>query len=141
MKKRYLNPKALFDPRFFTHAVSVEGGHTLVFVSGQVSYDRDGIVVGKGDMRAQADQVFKSLAHNLKAAGAAWRDVVKMNGYMVGMNPDAVTQYREVRARSLDAKPMPASTLGGGARLVHEHLLLEVEVIAAVPAARKRAKR
>jgi len=141
MKKRYLNPKTLFDPRFFTHAVSVEGGHTLVFVSGQVSYDRDGIVVGKGDMRAQADQVFKSLAHNLKAAGAAWRDVVKMNGYMVGMNPDRVNEYREVRSRYLDPAAMPASTLVGVASLVHEHLLLEVEVIAALPVRKPAARR
>jgi enamine deaminase RidA (YjgF/YER057c/UK114 family) len=141
MKKRYLNPKALFDPRFFTHTVAVQGAGTLVYVSGQVSYDRDGIVVGKGDMRAQAEQLFASLGHNLKAAGATWRDVIKMNGYMVGMTPAAVNQYREVRSRHLDPAAMPASTLVGVARLVHDDLLLEVEVVAALPAARKRAKR
>jgi enamine deaminase RidA (YjgF/YER057c/UK114 family) len=141
MKRRNLNPKALFDPRFFTHTVAVEGAATLVFVSGQVSYDRDGIVVGKGDMRVQAEQVFASLANNLKAAGATWLDVVKMNGYMVGMKPDSVNQYREVRARYLDPAAMPASTLVGVERLVHDDLLLEVEVIAALPAARKTTKR
>lgn len=140
MKRRNLNPKALFDPRFFTHTVALEGAATLVFVSGQVSYDRDGIVVGKGDMRAQAEQVFASLAHNLKAAGATWRDVVKMNGYMVGLSAEAVNQYREVRARYLDPAAMPASTLVGVERLVHDDLLLEVEVIAALPA-RTRAQR
>jgi enamine deaminase RidA (YjgF/YER057c/UK114 family) len=76
--------------------------------------------------------VFASLAHGLKAAGASWRDVVKMNGYMVGMSPERVNLYREVRARYLDPKAMPASTLVGVERLVHEDLLLEVEVIAAV---------
>jgi enamine deaminase RidA (YjgF/YER057c/UK114 family) len=141
MKRRNLNPKALFDPRFFTHTVAVEGAATLVFVSGQVSYDRDGIVVGKGDMRVQAEQVFASLANNLKAAGATWLDVVKMNGYMVGMKPESVNQYREVRARYLDPAAMPASTLVGVERLVHDDLLLEVEVIAALPAARKTTKR
>jgi enamine deaminase RidA (YjgF/YER057c/UK114 family) len=141
MKRRTLNPKALFDPRFFAHTVAVEGAATLVFVSGQVSYDRDGIVVGKGDMRAQAEQVFASLAHNLKAAGATWLDVIKMNGYMVGMNAEAVNQYREVRARYLDAAMMPASTLVGVERLVHDDLLLEVEVVAALPASRKSVKR
>jgi enamine deaminase RidA (YjgF/YER057c/UK114 family) len=141
MKRSNLNPKELFDPRFFTHTVAVEGAATLVFVSGQVSYDRDGIVVGKGDMRVQAEQVFASLANNLKAAGATWLDVVKMNGYMVGMKPDSVNQYREVRARYLDPAAMPASTLVGVERLVHDDLLLEVEVIAALPAARKTTKR
>ena len=141
MKRKNLNPKPLFDPRFFTHTVAVEGAATLVFVSGQVSYDRDGVVVGKGDMRAQAEQVFASLAHNLKAAGATWLDVVKMNGYMVGLTPENLNQYREVRARYLDAAAMPASTLVGVERLVHDDLLLEVELVAALPAARKNAKR
>jgi enamine deaminase RidA (YjgF/YER057c/UK114 family) len=139
MKKTYLNPKALFDPRFFTHTVAVSGDFTLAFVAGQVSYDRNGVVVGKGDIRAQSEQVFKSLTHNLKAAGAAWSDVVKMNAYLVRATPEAVNIYREVRARFLDAKALPASTLIGIDRLVHDDLLLEVEVIAAIPT--KKPKR
>ncbi|MEW5865034.1 MAG: RidA family protein [Pseudomonadota bacterium] len=133
MRKQYLNPKELFDPRFFTHTVAVAGPAKIVWVSGQVSYDRDGHVIGAGDMRAQAEQVFKSLTHNLKAAGATWADVVKLNGYMVNLNPDDVNIYREVRNRFLDPKRLPASTLVGVTRLVHEDLLLEVEAIAAVP--------
>jgi enamine deaminase RidA (YjgF/YER057c/UK114 family) len=132
MKKHYLNPKELYSPRFFSHAVAVQGDARLVSVSGQVSYDRDGAVVGKGDMQAQCEQVFKSLTHCLRQAGAGWGDVIKMNGYMVGMTPESVNLYREVRARHLDPKQLPASTLVGVERLVHEHLLLEVEVVAAV---------
>jgi len=133
MRKQYINPKELFDPRFFTHTVAVTGPAKLVWVSGQVSYDRDGHVIGAGDMRAQAEQVFRSLTHNLKAAGATWADVVKLNGYMVNLNPDDVDIYREVRNRFLDPKKLPASTLVGVTRLVHEDLLLEVEAVAAVP--------
>lgn len=142
MKKQLLNPNALFDPRFFTHTVAVEGPMKLVHVSGQVSYDRDGIVLGKGDFRAQCEQVFKALGHNLKAAGAAWGDVIKVNGYMVDLNPEDVSVYREVRARYFDRDSLPASTLVGVTRLVHEDLLLEVEVVAAVAEpAKKPAKK
>jgi enamine deaminase RidA (YjgF/YER057c/UK114 family) len=146
MRKHYLNPKEIFSSPFFTHSVAVQGPAKIVYVSGQVSYDRDGFVVGKDDMRAQAEQVFKSLTHNLRAAGARWSDVVKLNGYMVRMDNDAVNLYREVRSRYLDPKHLPASTLIGVERLVHDDLLLEVEVIAAVaekaaPAAPKRKKR
>lgn len=136
MKKRYLNPKQLFEPRFFTHTVAVSGGFTLAFVAGQVAYDRDGVVVGKGDIRAQSEQVFKSLSLNLEAAGAGWGDVVKMNAYMVHATPAALNIYREVRSRFLDPKALPASTLIGIERLVHDDLLLEVEVIAAIAAKR-----
>lgn len=146
MRKQYLNPKQLFDPRFFTHAVAISGPAKLVFVAGQVSYDRDGYLIGKDDMRAQAEQVFRSLTHNLAAAGATWSDVVKLNAYMTRMNTEAINLYREVRSRYLDAKRLPASTLVGVKRLVHEDLLLEVEVVAAVadrgapPSARKKKR-
>jgi enamine deaminase RidA (YjgF/YER057c/UK114 family) len=132
MRKEYLNPKALFDPKFFTHTVAVTGPAKLVYVAGQVSYDREGRIVGKGDMRAQTRQIFESLSRNLEAAGARWSDVIKVNGYMVGMNPQRLAEYREERSRYLDAGHLPASTLVGVERLVHDDLLLEVEVIAAV---------
>ena len=143
MRKQYLNPKELFHSQFFTHTVAVSGPAKMVYVSGQVSYDRDGFVIGKDDMRAQAEQVFRSLTHNLKAAGATWSDVIKLNGYLVKMNHESVNLYREVRSRYLDPKKMPASTLVGVKRLVHEDLLLEVEVIAAVaePASTQKAKK
>lgn len=132
MRKQYLQPKELFHSPYFTHTVTLSGEAKIVYVSGQVSFDRDGSVVGKGDMRAQAEQVFKSLAHNLRAAGATWSDVVKLNGYMVRLNAEHVSRYREVRSRYLDPEHMPASTLVGVSCLVHEDLLLEVELIAAI---------
>ena len=68
MRKQYLNPKEIFQSPFFTHTVAVSGAAKIVYMSGQVSYDRDGFVIGKDDVRAQAEQVFKCLTHNLKAA-------------------------------------------------------------------------
>jgi enamine deaminase RidA (YjgF/YER057c/UK114 family) len=132
MKKQYVNPKDLNTPRFYTHAVSVEGAGKLVYVSGQVSWDASGNVVGKGDMRAQSEQVFKNVTAALKAAGAGWDDVIKMNGYMVGMDAERVGAYREVRQRFLKEGALPASTLVGVEALVHPDLLLEVEVVAAI---------
>lgn len=135
MKKDYLNPDALNAPRFYSHAAAVQGPTRMVYVSGQVSWDRDGKVVGKGDMRAQTKQVFENVAHALRAAGASWKDVIKVNGYMVGMTPQRLGEYREVRQGYLDGAHLPASTLVGVECLVDPELLLEVEVVAAVSAA------
>jgi enamine deaminase RidA (YjgF/YER057c/UK114 family) len=132
MKKQYANPKELSTPRFYSHAVTVEGPGKLVYIAGQVSWDAGGQVVGKGDMRAQSEQVFKNVTTALKAGGAGWGDVIKMNGYMVGMNAERVTAYREVRQRYLKEGALPASTLVGVEALVHPDLLLEVEVVAVV---------
>jgi enamine deaminase RidA (YjgF/YER057c/UK114 family) len=132
MRKQYTNPKELSTPRFYTHAVSAEGPGKLVYVSGQVSWDAGGNVVGKGDMRAQSEQVFRNVGVALKAAGAGWSDVIKMNGYMVGLSAERVGAYREVRQRYLKEGALPASTLVGVEALVHPDLLLEVEVVAVV---------
>jgi enamine deaminase RidA (YjgF/YER057c/UK114 family) len=137
MKKQYANPKELNAPRFYTHAVSVEGAGKLVTISGQVSWDASGNVVGKGDMRAQSEQVFRNVTVALQAAGAGWDDVIKMNGYMVGMHAERVNAYREVRSRFLREGALPASTLVGVERLVDPDLLLEVEVLAALGPVRK----
>jgi enamine deaminase RidA (YjgF/YER057c/UK114 family) len=141
MKKQYLNPKDLNTPRFYTHAVTAEGTGKLVHVSGQVSWDASGNVLGKGDMRAQSEQVFKNVTAALKAAGAGWGDVIKMNGYMVGMHAERVNAYREVRQRFLKEGALPASTLVGVERLVDPDLLLEVEVVAVTGQATRPPKK
>jgi len=139
MDRQYVNPKALgAPPRFYSHAVSIEGPAKLVYVSGQVSMDQDGKVVGIGDMRAQSEQVFKNLTQVLRAAGAGWDDVIKMNSYMVGLNAENVAAYREGRSSHLKAKRPPASTLVGVTSLVQPDLLLEVEVVAAIAPKKKK---
>jgi enamine deaminase RidA (YjgF/YER057c/UK114 family) len=139
MDRQYVNPKALgAPPRFYSHAVSIEGPAQLVYVSGQVSMDQDGKVVGIGDMRAQSEQVFKNLTQVLRAAGAGWDDVIKMNSYMVGLNAENVAAYREGRSSHLKAKRPPASTLVGVTSLVQPDLLLEVEVVAAIAPKKKK---
>jgi enamine deaminase RidA (YjgF/YER057c/UK114 family) len=140
MKMQRLNPKALSAPRGYTHVVAVEGARKLVYVSGQVSWGPDGAVVGRGDMRAQAEQVFENLTGALRAAGAGWADVVKMTGFMVGMSAENVAAYREVRNRYLKQAELPASTLVGLERLVDPDLVLEVEVVAALGAGKPAKK-
>ena len=59
-----------------TTAVALrDGGHWLV-VGGQVARDEAGNVVGKGDMRAQIEQVGKNVDACLKAGGATVNDIV-----------------------------------------------------------------
>lgn len=140
MNKQYVNPKELgAAPKFYSHAVTVSGPGKLIHVSGQVSWGPDGELVGAGDMRAQCQQVFKNLTSVLRAAGAGWGDIIKMNTYMVNLNAENVAAFREMRAGYLKAGQPPASTLVGVTSLVQPGLLLEVEVVAAVGGATARA--
>ena len=123
------NPPALSKPTGYTHIVEVTGPAKTVYISGQIAYDKDGNVVGAGDMKAQAEQVFKNLEAALSAAGAKFSDIVKMNTYITDM--DKAPAVREVRARYF-GETTPASTFVKVAGLVRPELLLEIEVIAVV---------
>ena len=125
------NPPTLSTPTGYTHIVEVNGPGKTVYISGQIALDKDGKVVGEGDMKAQAEQVFKNLQAALTAAGATFADVVKMNTYITDM--DKAPAVREVRARYFGTTT-PASTLVQVVRLARPEFLLEIEVTAAVPA-------
>ena len=127
------NPPTLSKPTGYTHIVEVAGPAKTVYISGQIAFDKDGQIVGAGDMKAQAEQVFKNLEIALKAAHAKFSDVVKMNTYVTDM--DQAPAVREVRARYF-GEATPASTLVQVVHLARPALMLEIEVIAVIPANR-----
>ena len=123
------NPPALSKPTGYTHVVEVTGPSKTIYISGQIAFDKDGTIVGAGDMKAQAEQVFKNLETALAAAGAKFSDVVKMNTYTTDMSQ--VQAIRDVRARYF-GDVTPASTLVQVVHLARPEFLLEIEVIAVV---------
>lgn len=122
------NPPGLSTPTGYSHIVAATGGRTI-YVSGQVAFDANGQLVGKGDLGAQTRQVFANLETALKAAGATFNDVVKTNYYM--LDASQVQVIREVRAKYF-TKELPASTLVEVRRLANPDFLIEIEVIAVV---------
>ena len=131
MEKQFFNPPNLHRPRGYTHAVAVNGGR-LIFVSGQVAFDQEGSLVGKSDLRVQAEKAMDNLVAALAAAGAAPADVVKMNTYIVNYKPADYPIIRDIRARIFETQTPPASTLIGVQALAVEELLIEIEAIAMV---------
>jgi reactive intermediate/imine deaminase len=128
------NPPTLSSPTGYTHVVEVTGPNKTVYISGQIAFDKDGKVVGAGDMKAQAEQVFKNLQAALSSAGAKFSDVVKMNTFITDMTQ--APAVREVRSRYF-GETTPASTLVQVVHLARPELMLEIEVIAVVaPTAR-----
>lgn len=131
MQTQFLNPPTLCPTIGWTHVVTAAAGKTI-YISGQVSVNEKGEVVGKGDLQAQVEQTFLNLKHALTAAGATFKDVIKSNLYVVGLAPELVPIIREVRGRYFDAKSPPASTLVGVEKLVHPDWLIEIELVAVV---------
>ncbi len=112
----------------YSQGVKVKGG-ALVVISGQVSWDVQGNLVGKGDIRAQTRQVFENLKNMLASAGATFQDVVKLGIFL--KNLEDFAPFREVRAQYLKP-PFPPTTLLVVKSLAREEWLLEVEAMAVV---------
>lgn len=125
---KHTNPSTLARPTGYAHVVEVTGGRTL-YVSGQIAVDQAGSLVGKGDLKAQTQQVFENLKSALSAAGATLDHVVKITVFMTDVSQ--IHLFREIRDRYF-TQELPASSLVQVGRLVHPDLLIEVEAVAVV---------
>jgi enamine deaminase RidA (YjgF/YER057c/UK114 family) len=109
-------------------ATRTEGGR-LVYISGQVAWNAQGDIVGPGDIRAQAQQVFGNLRRVLQAAGGDFKDLIKITTHVT--NAAHVSAIVEERSKVF-AGELPASTLIVVQGLFHPDFLLEVEGIAVI---------
>jgi enamine deaminase RidA (YjgF/YER057c/UK114 family) len=125
----FLNPETMHRPFGYTHVVEVIAGRP-VYIAGQVALDRTGTVVGPGDIRAQARQVFDNLQAALQSVGASFEQVVKLNYYL--LDATHLPAVREVRDQYVNTAQPPASTAVEVRRLALDDLLVEVEAVAII---------
>lgn len=127
---RFLNPETMPRPFGYTQVVEARGGRT-VFISGQVSLDAGGKVVGEGDFEAQVRQTFRNLQAGLAAVQMDFSQVVKLGLYLTDMSN--LPTLRRVRDEFVDTHNPPASTLVQVVALFRPELLFEAEAIAVAP--------
>ena len=133
MRATRSNPDTVAAPMgTYSQAVRVETGDAVwIHVSGQIAIDTEGNLVGPGDVRAQTRQVFENLKAILEANGATFADAVKIGTYLTTL--DDLAGMREVRSAYLTAEP-PASTAVQVVALVVPEALIEIDLVAVVPA-------
>ncbi|HEY7034774.1 MAG TPA: RidA family protein [Thermomicrobiales bacterium] len=122
------NPATVHPTTGYSHAVRMGD---LVFVSGQVATNPAGKLVGKGDIRAQTEQVFANLQAVLEAAGSGLDRVGKLTVLVVRLEDRPV--IGEIRNRLFAPFGyVPASTLAVVASLANPDWLVEIEAVAAI---------
>lgn len=133
MRATRSNPDTVAAPvGTYSQAVRVETGDAVwIHVSGQIAIDIEANLVGPGDLRAQTRQVFENLRAILEAHGATFADVVKIGTYLTTL--DDLAGMREVRSEYLTSEP-PASTAVQVVALVVPDALIEIDLVAVVPA-------
>jgi len=129
---QYLNPDSLNKNPAFTNVVVVTGPVRTVYIGGQDAVDASGTIIGKGDFKAQTEQVMKNIQAALAAGGAQLEHVIKWNLYVV--HGQSLQAGFEVFQRVWGRRPNPpAITMAFVAELAHPDFLLEIEAIAVVP--------
>ena len=129
---QYLNPDGMHKNPAYSQAVVVSGAAKTVYVGGQNAVDASGTIIGKGDLKAQTEQVFKNLQLALEASGAQLENIVKWNVYVVQGQP--MQQGFEVFQRVWGKRPNPPVITGFYvAQLAHPDFLVEVDAVAVVP--------
>ena len=127
MKREDVAVRGVHKTTGYSHAAKAGG---LLFVAGQVAQDQEGNVVGRGDVEAQAVQIFDNLRAVLASAGATLNDVVKLTTYTTSVAYRA--KIAEVRGRYFTTY-FPPNTFVVVASLATPDYLLEIEAVAAVP--------
>ena len=127
-KITYANPAEAYWVAGLSHIVSVDTPGKILYISGQVSKDPKGEIVGRGDFEGQTRQVYQNLATLLKTAGASFKDVVKQNIYTT--KPEEIQTFRKVRDEFMGTERLPSSTYVGVTALADPAYLIEIEIIA-----------
>lgn len=127
----------------FSAAYAIEGGR-LLFFSGCCTVptyhkhphdpddERQWLA---GDFREQTERTFRHIGEILEAAGASFREVLKLTIFTTDMASQNI--LNEISARHFDPERPPARTLVGVPMLAHPGMLIEIEGVAAAPSAGK----
>lgn len=127
----HLNPDALHRNPAFSQGIVIPAGARLLVIGGQNAVDRNGEIVGRGDIAAQTRQALDNLFTVLEAAGGRGENLVRL-GLILREDADLRPGFGAwlERAGSLDHPPTVTTSLV--ARLAVPDYLVEIEALAAL---------
>ena len=126
-----IEPAGWAKPRGYANGIEVRGASAFVFVAGQIAWDAEQQLVGRGDFVAQFRQALANVAAVVRAAGAEPQHIVRLTIYVtdkhlyLGARREIGAAYREVLGRHY-----PAMALVQVADLLEDGALVEVEATA-----------
>jgi len=135
MAKSY-DPPTVWKPFGAFSMVQIQEEGQLVHLKGQVSLDRDGRVVGKGDMRAQVRQTLENIKAVLASLGGEMADIVSLTQYATDI--EQFMASGDVRM-AFFSEPYPVTTTVQVVRLYHPDLQIEITATAEIPRYRFKA--
>lgn len=129
------DPETVWRPFGPFSQLVICGRGRLVFLKGQVALDRDGRLVGEGDMATQVRQVLDNVAALLAAVGGRMSDIVSLTQYTTDIA--AFLAAGDVR-RAYVPPPYPVTTTVEVLALYDPAILVEIAAVAEIPEERFR---
>lgn len=129
------NPAEVWAPFGAFSMAVLQGDGQVIHLKGQVSLDKNGRVVGAGDMRAQVRQTLENIRTVLESVGGQMGDIVSLTHYATDI--EKFMQAGDVR-KAFFAEPYPVTTTVQVARLYRPDLMIEIAAIAEIPRERFR---
>ncbi len=119
----------------FSEVVTVTGPGKWLFLAGVgAEAEKDGSILHVGDFSAQCRYAYEKIGKLLAAHGGKMSDVVKLVTYVVDIKDrDAMNKCR---AEAFKGGPLPVHTFLVISELARPGMVVEMDVIAVVPAAR-----
>lgn len=125
------DPPGLANVRsnIYHHYIRVDNPKSLIFLSGQLSRNSKGQLVGKGDMAEQTRQAIRNMQTVMEAAGGTLEDIVQLIVFTTDMR-----QFKEIVAARMEffKTKLPTSTIVEVNHLADPGLLIEFHATAAL---------
>ncbi len=131
MKIERRNPSTIHAPGPYSHAVIVNQGR-VAYLAGQVAFDKDGNLVGEGDLETQLNQAMRNIKAILQDLGSDLTHIIKITTYIADYSHDQVLIVRHVLNEYFAEEHRPANTLLGVQSLAQPGLLVELEATVAL---------
>lgn len=117
----------------FSEAVVVSGPGRMIFLAGiGAEHEETGEIQHPGDFAAQCRYAYEKLRKALERNGATLADVVKQVTYVTDVRFQRTAG--EIRSETYAGGPLPAHTFLTVSQLAWPNMLVELDVIAMVPA-------
>lgn len=127
-----LNPAAVAVPKGYSQAAVIDlGAGKMVIMSGQVPLNKQGQLVGAGDLGKQTEQVFQNIKGIVEELGGNMNNIVKLGYFITDIS--GLQNMRTIRDKYINTAQPPASTLVQVNKLFRDDVMIEVEATAIIP--------
>lgn len=128
MARETVNPQALFNSTEYGFSqIAVSRPGKLIFISGQVAWDKDLQLVGENNLEIQTEKAIDNLKMAMESVGGRLENIMMLRIYKVDYKPEDGQIITSVLKKHFGTNNPPASTWLNVKGPANEGFLVEIE--------------